>query len=92
MCKKRSHSMACVTVIRSFAFGIPADLTKPSQQPRQVNEHYVKPLTQAAGGMSYALMKHPEGLLCQARRMWAGSDYSACFLLLCLIIVSIWQN
>lgn len=31
----------------------------------QVNEHYVKPLTQAAGGMSYALMKHPEGLLCQ---------------------------
>ncbi|CAE7374945.1 unnamed protein product [Symbiodinium sp. CCMP2456] len=31
----------------------------------QVNEHYVKPLTLAAGGMSYALMKHPEGLLCQ---------------------------
>ncbi|CAE7352571.1 unnamed protein product [Symbiodinium natans] len=31
----------------------------------QVNEHYVKPLTRAAGNMSYALMKHPEGLLCQ---------------------------
>ncbi|CAK9111975.1 Uncharacterized protein SCF082_LOCUS51933 [Durusdinium trenchii] len=31
----------------------------------QVNDHYVKPLTLAAGGMSYALMKHPEGLLCQ---------------------------
>ncbi|CAE7212043.1 unnamed protein product, partial [Symbiodinium microadriaticum] len=31
----------------------------------QVNEHYVKPLTRAAGGMSYALMKHPAGLLCQ---------------------------
>lgn len=31
----------------------------------QVNEHFVKPLTLAAGGMSYALMKHPEGLDCE---------------------------
>ncbi|OLQ15271.1 hypothetical protein AK812_SmicGene566 [Symbiodinium microadriaticum] len=31
----------------------------------QVNEHYIKPLTLAAGGMSYALMKHPEGLDCE---------------------------
>ncbi|CAE7352526.1 unnamed protein product [Symbiodinium natans] len=31
----------------------------------QVNEHYVKPVTCAAGGMSYALMKHAEGLPCQ---------------------------
>ena len=30
-----------------------------------VNEHYVKPMTAEAGGMSYALMKHPEGLLCE---------------------------
>jgi len=30
-----------------------------------VNEYYVKPVTRAAGGMSYALMKHPEGLLCE---------------------------
>ena len=29
---------------------------------RQVNVHYIKPVTLAAGGMSYALMKHPEGL------------------------------
>lgn len=31
----------------------------------EVNEHFVKPLTSAAGGMSYALMKHPQGLLCE---------------------------
>lgn len=31
----------------------------------EVNEHYVKPVTRKAGGMSYALMKHPQGLLCQ---------------------------
>jgi len=31
----------------------------------EVNEHYVKPVTRRAGGMSYALMKHPEGLRCQ---------------------------
>lgn len=31
----------------------------------EVNEHVVKPMTLAAGGMSYALMKHPEGLDCQ---------------------------
>ncbi|CAE7352548.1 unnamed protein product [Symbiodinium natans] len=30
-----------------------------------VNEYFVKPVTLAAGGMSYALMKHPDGLLCQ---------------------------
>ncbi|CAJ1401015.1 unnamed protein product [Effrenium voratum] len=30
----------------------------------QVNEHFVKPVTLAAGGMSYALMLHPEGLPC----------------------------
>ena len=37
--------------------------------PNQVNEHYIKPLTLAAGGMSYALMKHPEGHLGFARRV-----------------------
>ena len=31
----------------------------------EVNDNFVKPLTQEAGGMSYALMKHPNGLLCQ---------------------------
>ncbi|CAE6939564.1 unnamed protein product, partial [Symbiodinium sp. CCMP2456] len=31
----------------------------------QVNEHFVKPLTRAAGGMSYALMLHPRGLPCE---------------------------
>ena len=31
----------------------------------QVNLHYVKPLTFKAGGMSYALMKHPNGLACE---------------------------
>jgi len=31
----------------------------------QVNEHFVKPLTRAAGGMSYALMLHPRGLSCE---------------------------
>ncbi|CAE6914109.1 unnamed protein product [Symbiodinium sp. CCMP2592] len=31
----------------------------------QVNQHFVKPVTWAAGGMSYALMKHPAGLPCQ---------------------------
>ena len=31
----------------------------------QVNLHYLKPLTLAAGGMSYALMKHPDGLACE---------------------------
>ena len=33
----------------------------------KVNQHFVKPVTWAAGGMSYALMKHPAGLPCQAR-------------------------
>lgn len=34
-------------------------------QPRyQVNDYVVKPMTLAAGGMSYALMKHPQGLDC----------------------------
>lgn len=32
----------------------------------QVNELYVKPTTQAAGGMSWALMRHPQGLRCDA--------------------------
>eukprot|EP00438_Fugacium_kawagutii_P009449 Skav202060 [mRNA] locus=scaffold1138:550298:555328:- [translate_table: standard] len=31
----------------------------------EVNEHFVKPVTRKAGGMSYALMKHPQGLLCE---------------------------
>jgi len=31
----------------------------------QVNEYFVKPKTLAAGGMSYALWLHPEGLPCQ---------------------------
>ena len=30
-----------------------------------VNDYFVKPLTEQAGGMSYALMKHPQGLLCE---------------------------
>eukprot|EP00434_Breviolum_minutum_P030572 symbB.v1.2.027034.t1/scaffold2746.1/size71737/3 len=30
----------------------------------QVNDYVVKPMTLAAGGMSYALMKHPQGLDC----------------------------
>ncbi|CAE7801825.1 unnamed protein product, partial [Symbiodinium sp. CCMP2456] len=29
-----------------------------------VTEQYIKPVTEAAGGMSWALMKHPEGLEC----------------------------
>ncbi|CAJ1390819.1 unnamed protein product [Effrenium voratum] len=31
----------------------------------QVNQHFVKPCTLRAGGMSYALMKHPDGLECE---------------------------
>ena len=30
----------------------------------QVNKYFIKPRTAAAGGMSYALMLHPEGLEC----------------------------
>ena len=43
----------------------------------EVNEYFVKPLTRAAGGMSYALMKHPQGLLCEVfiSHAWAeGRD------------------
>ena len=33
-----------------------------------VNTSLVKPLTLAAGGASYALIKHPEGLKCDSRQ------------------------
>ncbi len=40
-------------------------MTCLDSQPRyQVNDYVVKPMTLAAGGMSYALMKHPQGLDC----------------------------
>ena len=29
-----------------------------------MNEHFIKPVTAKAGGMSYALMLHPAGLEC----------------------------
>ena len=48
----------------------------------EVNEHFVKPLTSAAGGMSYALMKHPQGLLCEVfiSHAWAeGRELSWVF-------------
>ena len=38
----------------------------------------MKPVTRAAGGMSYALMKHPQGLLCEVfiSHAWAeGQDF-----------------
>jgi len=39
----------------------------------QVCEHYIKPVTLEAGGMSWALMRHPEGLTCDvfATHCWA---------------------
>ncbi|CAE7310416.1 unnamed protein product [Symbiodinium sp. CCMP2456] len=40
----------------------------------QVNTHYVKPVTLAAGGMSYALMKHPKGLICHVFVSHAWSE------------------
>ena len=43
--------------------GTPLDLNK---FPEDVNTHVVMPRTRAAGGMSYALMKHPNGLECEA--------------------------
>eukprot|EP00931_Biecheleriopsis_adriatica_P110231 TRINITY_DN8448_c1_g1_i1.p1 TRINITY_DN8448_c1_g1~~TRINITY_DN8448_c1_g1_i1.p1 ORF type:complete len:694 (+),score=105.37 TRINITY_DN8448_c1_g1_i1:16-2097(+) len=30
----------------------------------QVNEHYIKPVTKDAGGMSWALMRNPQGVMC----------------------------
>lgn len=41
-------------------------LGQNSKSPEDVNTHVVKPRTRAAGGMSYALMKHPNGLDCEA--------------------------
>ena len=35
-----------------------------------------KPVTRDAGGMSYALMKHPQGLLCQASGSYLGWLYT----------------
>ena len=37
-----------------------------------VNTSLVKPLTLAAGGASYALIKHPEGLKCDSRQWSLG--------------------
>lgn len=47
---------------------IQADQNNLSNEPSiyQVNELYVKPTTKAAGGMSWALMRHPQGLRCDA--------------------------
>lgn len=46
----------------------------------EVNVHHVKPLTLAAGGMSYALMKHPEGLPCEVfvSHAWAEGVFELC--------------
>ena len=52
-------------------------LNPEPRTPQQVNTHYVKPVTLAAGGMSYALMKHPEGLGLRASDglgVFAGSE------------------
>ena len=40
----------------------------------EVNDYFVKPLTQQAGGMSFALMKHPLGLLCEVFVSHAWSE------------------
>ena len=42
-----------------------------------VNTHVVKPRTRAAGGMSYALMKHPNGLACEffVSHSWHGGIF-----------------
>eukprot|EP00434_Breviolum_minutum_P033673 symbB.v1.2.029797.t1/scaffold3299.1/size59503/2 len=42
-----------------------------------VNTHVVKPRTRAAGGMSYALMKHPNGLDCEVfvSHSWHGGIF-----------------
>ena len=42
-----------------------------------VNSHVVKPMTLKAGGASYALMKHPEGLECEVfvSHSWRGGIF-----------------
>ena len=42
-----------------------------------VNTYVVKPMTLAAGGVSYALMKHPEGLDCEVfvSHSWQGGIF-----------------
>ena len=43
----------------------------------EVNRHVVKPITLAAGGVSYALMKHPDGLDCEVfvSHSWHGGIF-----------------
>jgi len=46
----------------------------------QVNEYYIKPTTRAAGGMSWALMRNPGGLRCDAfvTHAWAEGIFEFC--------------
>lgn len=46
----------------------------------QVNEHYLKPVTETAGGMSWALMKHPAGLKADVfvTHCWAEGIFEFC--------------
>lgn len=45
-----------------------------------VNEHYIKRVTARKGGMSWALMKHPDGLACDvfATHAWAEGVFEFC--------------
>eukprot|EP00928_Gymnodinium_smaydae_P005979 TRINITY_DN12077_c0_g2_i1.p1 TRINITY_DN12077_c0_g2~~TRINITY_DN12077_c0_g2_i1.p1 ORF type:complete len:625 (-),score=130.46 TRINITY_DN12077_c0_g2_i1:62-1888(-) len=65
----------------------------------QVNRHFVRPVTARAGGMSYALMKYPEGLQCEvfvthawaeglfefSRKVAQGFPYDRTNLYVCLL-------
>mmetsp|Transcript_103664 Transcript_103664/g.288578 ORF Transcript_103664/g.288578 Transcript_103664/m.288578 type:complete len:539 (+) Transcript_103664:53-1669(+) len=46
----------------------------------QVNEYYIKPTTLAAGGMSWALMRNPGGLRCDAfvTHAWSEGVFEFC--------------
>merc|ERR1719335_617572 len=66
--------------------GIPDDPNLPNMHhddPKigpsvyQVNEYYIKPKTESAGGMSWALMRNPEGLRCEAFAVhaWGGGIF-----------------
>eukprot|EP00435_Cladocopium_sp_Y103_P016088 s32_g4.t1 len=66
------------TVTRRFTQLFQDEVSGPNLY--EVNERFVKPLTREAGGMSYALMKHPDGLLCQVfiSHAWAeGQRFGA---------------
>ena len=45
-----------------------------------MNEHFIKPLTLRAGGMSYALMRNPDGLECDVfvTHAWAEGCFEFC--------------